>query len=60
MLRMQDVWGSTSASVWEQGLEDYWKYVRASLLALEREIQQLNPESVRSMDAEQWYTFLLE
>jgi hypothetical protein len=60
MPNIRDVWNSTSANVWEQGLRDYWTYIKPSLLALEREIQQLNPESVRAMDAQQWYAFLLE
>lgn len=60
MPNIRDVWNSTSEDVWERGLRDYWTCIKPSLLALEREIEQLNPESVRTMDAEQWYTFLLE
>ena len=60
MPNVRDVWDSTSADVWERGLRDYWTYIKPSLLALERDIEQLDPESVRAMDAEQWYTFLLE
>lgn len=60
MPNMRDVWNSTSADAWEQGLRDYWGYVKPSLLALEREFQQLNPESIRVMDEQQWFTFLLE
>ena len=60
MPNIQKVWNSREPNIWEQGLKDYWKYIKPSLVPLEREIQQLNPESVRVMDAEQWYTFLLE
>lgn len=58
--KIQDVWNSMSAEVWVQGLDDYWKFIKPSLLPLEREIQQLNLDAVRAMDAQQWYTFLLE
>lgn len=60
MPNIRDVWNSTSKNVWEQGLNDYWKLIKPSLLAIEREMQQLDPESVRVMDAQEWYTFLLE
>jgi hypothetical protein len=60
MLNVRDGWNSISQQVWEQGLQDHWKFIKPSLLALERESQQLNPEAVRAMDAQQWYTFLLE
>lgn len=58
--KIRGVWNSVSAEIWAQGLDDYWKFIKPSLLALEREIQQLNLDVVRAMDAQQWYTFLLE
>jgi hypothetical protein len=57
---IRDVWNSSNPNVWEQGLKDYWGYIKPSLISLEREIHQLNPESVRIMGPYQWYEFLLE
>jgi hypothetical protein len=54
------VWNCQKPEVWEQGLKDYWRYVKPSLRALEHELADLDADTVRAMDARQWYTFLLE
>jgi hypothetical protein len=60
MRNIRDVWDSKSSEVWERGLEDYWRYVKPHLLSIEREMQHLDRERVRVMNAQQWYIFLLE
>ena len=60
MAQIRDIWNSTGSDVWEQGLKDYWTYIKPSLLGLEHEFYHLNSESVGAMDAQQWYEFLLE
>jgi hypothetical protein len=57
---MQELWYSGNLLDWDQGLKDYWNYVKPPLRAIEEEMQHLDRERVRSMDANAWYTFLLE
>jgi len=54
-----ELWDSTDESRWERALERYWNYVKRSHLALEREIEGLDPAAVQGMDAQCWFDFLL-
>jgi hypothetical protein len=60
MSSITTVWHSNSSEPWEQGLKDYWAFIKPQLRPIEHEIQNLDLEAVRVMDAQQWYGFLLE
>jgi hypothetical protein len=57
---VREMWNSNDPDLWRQGLDRYWTFVKPSHLALEREIDRLDAETVKAMDTHQWYTFLLE
>ncbi len=59
MTTLSEVWDSASEDVWVQALKKYWECVMPPNLALEREMDQLDTEAVRRMDAQEWYDFLL-
>ena len=57
---VRQMWTGNDPDLWRQGLDRYWTFVKPSHLALEREIDQLDAETVKALDPHQWYTFLLE
>jgi hypothetical protein len=54
------LWNSTDSKDWDGALDHYWALVKPSNLQLEREMARLDAETVRLMNAAQWYEFLLE
>ena len=56
----REMWNSNDSSLWQKALNRYWTFVKPSNLALEKEMDQLDAESVRMMDPQAWYSFLLE
>lgn len=57
---VRQMWTGNDPDLWRQGLDRYWTFVKPSHIALEREIDRLDAETVKAMDMHQWYTFLLE
>jgi hypothetical protein len=53
-----ELWFSTDARLWDQALEGYWTLVKPQNLALERELDTLALDDLRSLDAAGWYAFL--
>src|SRR3990172_6083116 len=53
------LWNSKDENDWLHALERYWDYVKPENLALERAMEALNPGSVKALDAQGWYEFLL-
>jgi hypothetical protein len=58
--RTREMWNSNDPDLWETALKRYWEFVKPSNLALEEEMDQLDTETVRIMDAQAWFGFLLE
>ena len=56
---IEQLWHSSDASKWQRALDRYWKYVRPTQFAIEREMDALRPDDVRHLDADQWYDWLL-
>lgn len=55
-----ELWNGGDQQTWQRALDRYWTFVKPANLALEREMDQLDAEAVRKMDADSWYRFLLE
>ena len=56
----REMWNSNDPSLWQNALNRYWTFVKPSNLALEKEMEQLDAETVRVMNPQEWYRFLLE
>ena len=55
-----ELWNSNNPDLWQKALDCYWTKVKPSNVALEREMDQLNAETVRMMNPAEWYMFLME
>lgn len=56
----REMWNSNDQDLWQKALNRYWEFVKPSNLALEKAMDQLDAETVRIMDAQAWFGFLLE
>ena len=56
---IEQLWHSSDASKWQRALDRYWKYVKPTHIGIEREMEDLRPDDVRQLDADQWYDWLL-
>lgn len=57
-LQVSRLWNSGNQKDWENAIDDYWGAVKPENLRLEKEIENLDPERVRSMSAREFYVFL--
>jgi hypothetical protein len=53
------LWNSENEDVWFSALDEYWRYVKPSHLAVKKEFNPLNTDAVKLMNPEEWYEFLL-
>jgi hypothetical protein len=60
MSNICEMWNDNDCAAWERELVRYWSFVKPSNLALEKEIDKLDANSVNLMGPEEWYRFLLE
>ena len=58
MLTIDELWQSPDHSVWTAALDRYWCFVQPANLALEKSLDRLDLERIRSLDAQGWYDFL--
>ena len=56
----RQLWNGNDHELWQRALDRYWRFVKPSNLALEKEMDQLDAEQVKKMDPKAWYKFLLE
>ena len=56
---IEQLWYSSDASKWRRALDRYWEYVKPTHVAIEREMEDLRPDDVRHLDADEWYDWLL-
>lgn len=54
------LWNSEKEDDWSAALNEYWKYVKPSHFAVEKEFNPLNTAAVEKMNPEEWYEFLLK
>ncbi len=55
-----ELWYTADVREWDRALEKYWSLVKPQNLALERELNSLQLESLRSLSPTEWYEFLHE
>jgi len=58
MMSIAELWHSSDPHAWEQATARYWHVVKPSNLDLERALDVLDIQRIRSMDARAWYDFL--
>ena len=54
------LWHTADVLEWDRALDRYWSLVKPQNLALERELNSLKLESLRSLGPTEWYEFLYE
>ena len=52
------MWNSNDSQMWNEALDRYWTFVKPSHIDLEKEMGRIEADTVRRMDAEEWYDFL--
>ena len=57
---VSQMWNGGDQETWQKALDRYWGYVKPANLALEKEMDQLNADTVMKLDPDSWYRFLLE
>jgi hypothetical protein len=58
MTRISDLWISEDPTAWSSALGRYWSFVQPWNLELERSLDVLDLERIRSLDAQGWFDFL--
>jgi hypothetical protein len=56
----REMWNTNDPGLWENALNRYWTFVKASNLELEKEMDRLDAETVKAMNPKAWFEFLLE
>ncbi len=56
---VEQLWHSSDEAAWHRALERYWQYIKPTHVAIEREMEALQPDTVRHLDADQWFDWLL-
>jgi hypothetical protein len=55
-----ELWNSRDEGAWTQALDRYMRYVKPTDVELVRQLETLNLEGVRQLDAQGWYDFLFQ
>lgn len=55
---IQSLWHCADEHQWKLALDDYWTPIKPGNLALERELNNLDVEGIRHLDARGWHDFL--
>jgi hypothetical protein len=59
MTHINTLWNSNREDDWVSSLDEYWRYVKPSHLAVEKEFDPLSTNLVQAMNPDEWYNFLL-
>ena len=59
MVAISELWSSGNAELWDQSLRRYWELVMPKNFAIEQELENLQHQQLHSMNAQEWYEFLL-
>ena len=60
MTLINDLWNNGKEDDWHTALANYWKYVKPTHFAIEKEFDSLNTNFVKELNSEEWYEFLLK
>jgi len=60
MSKISDLWYSRSKQNWLDALDLYWSKVKKENIELEKRLNELKLDDIKSLDQEGWYNFLLE
>jgi hypothetical protein len=60
MAYINTLWNSGKEYEWYSALDNYWKHVKPTHFAIEKEFDSLNTNTVKEMNSEEWYEFLLQ
>ena len=52
------LWRSDREEDWHEAVEGYWRLVKPTHMELERDLDQLHPERLQKMNAQEWFDFL--
>lgn len=55
---IDELWQSRDQDLWDQALARYWEWIKPKNVALEEELNTLDIDRIRHLDAEGWYRFL--
>lgn len=58
IMNIADLWHCSESGVWECALERYWQFVQPRNMELERALDELNMDRLRSLTPLGWYNFL--
>ena len=59
MNSIDDLWNNGEEINWHEALEYYWRFVKPSHLAIEKEFDQIDSIQIKMMNSKEWYEFLL-
>ena len=57
-ISIANLWRSGDRELWERGLDEYWNFVSAKNMQLERDLEELSLDRIRAMNANEWFDFL--
>ena len=57
-INIQALWSSSDRGAWVAAFEHYWSFVKPTHQELERQMDSLDPERIRAMNADEWFEFL--
>lgn len=57
-MNIADLWRSSESEAWERALERYWNFVQPRNIELERALDALDVNRLRSLTPQGWYNFL--
>lgn len=58
MITIDELWNSSDSGAWANALRRYWEFVKLSNIELERDMDALDLDYLRQLDAQGWYDFL--
>ena len=58
MTSFDRLWRSSQEEVWHEAVDGYWRLVKPTHMELERDLDQLDPERLQKMNAQEWFNFL--
>ncbi len=59
-MTINELWHSSNTHAWNQALERYMRFVKPADAELIRELEPLNLERIRELDAQGWYDFMFD
>jgi len=59
-LSFKQLWNSKNEKIWKKYLTHYWDLIKPSDFELAKELEQINPNTIKELNPKEWYDFLLE